>query len=305
MKKLSTTSATDIVLTGDVFDLPHITLDELHTFYEGIAILTAAGKTVYIIGGNHENLNTKLTTFDKIPHLGFTYIKSGKIFSSAYCDVHCVEHLGIHKIPDLVLDTKKTNVLLSHFRSGVGMIKEETNVQAISEKFDCVIASDIHYNYQPYPNIYYTSTPYGIHYTPKTFYGFIELSINKGDVSVDYVAVDLPSKYKITAKPSTVGALVKQVVKENDYVRVHVEGTPDELSELPELTSKFVSYNKVATEVDDSVLAGMVDDLSTAGTFDVFDTVKVLVKATIVAGDATYMLELGEEQIDEIRREIG
>jgi len=288
-----------------VFDLPHITLDEQQTFYEGIQILKDAEKDVYILGGNHENLDKTLTTFDKIPHIGFTYIKKGKLFSSTYCDVHCAEHLSIHQATDIALDTKKTNILLSHFRCDLGMIKEEVNVQYISEKFDYVIASDIHYHHKPFDNVYYTSSPYGLHYSPKTTYGFLEITVEKAKVEVKTVLLDLPSKYKIIATPNTAGNVMKYATKHDDYISIQVTGTPQELEDLPELTSKNITYNKKVSEIDDDVMIGMVNELADSGKFDVFDTIKKLVRANVMGQGGEYLLTVGEEQIDEIRKEIG
>ena len=194
-------ASTIVFLNGDTFDKAQATLQEIGLLYEGINILRGAGKEVYITDGNHEEIDRETTTFDLLPHDGYTRIKVN-CFEAASTYVWLVGHPHINFITaeHFPIMTDKKNVLVSHYRSDIGVAAEEIDNSLVSTRFDDTILSDIHYRLVPADNIRYTSSPYGIHFSPAKDYGYCMLHITDEGYEIEDITLNLPSKEKVICK---------------------------------------------------------------------------------------------------------
>jgi len=186
-----------VILSGDIFDRAKPTYEEVALFYELLGYLEDAGK-VFVIAGNHEELGGSKTIFDYLPNYKFTYVKDGTItFNNVH--LYLLGHPFIDQLENPAFPYfEENNILISHYRSDIGVAPSEVDNDLVSEKFDLVILSDIHYDFQPYENIVYTSSPYSINFSEKgPIYGFIKLKIHGDTFEYERVGLDLPSKYII------------------------------------------------------------------------------------------------------------
>ena len=242
--QLFTTLANDgsdiVVLSGDIFDKAVATLFEIAVFFEGIDILKSAGKEVVIIDGNHEELSKDQTTFDMLPHEGFKRIKADCI-EFDYCYVWLVGHPHIKYLesPDFPMIRDRDNILISHYRSDIGFAPEEIDNSKISDMFSDVILSDIHFKLQPADNIRYTSSPYGITYTTKKEYGYVQLLIEEDTYEIRDIELNLPSKEKITVKKDELDDTLAGLDDQNRY-KIEVIGESD-----TETLEKLKGYDNI------------------------------------------------------------
>lgn len=256
-----------IILNGDIFDKAKPTFLEIGVFYEGIQKLK--DKTVYIVEGNHEELSTKSTTFDFLPEAGFSRIKADCL-SFPHVYLWLVGHPYISNIEKDLLPIMydKKNILISHYRSDIGYAKEEVDNSIVSSRFDDAVLSDIHYRLFPADNIQYTSSPYGIHFTPDKDYGYCTIDATKPNYKIDFIKLDLPCKVKLTVKADTLKDTVKQLDKANRYnLEVLGEATTDNLSQISD-----------RSEVSKFTFSGLGGEESVK---DITDDMKVLANSTL------------------------
>lgn len=226
-KVLANDGSDIVVLNGDIFDKAIATLFEIAVFFEGIDILKEAGKEIVIIDGNHEELNSHQTTFDMLPHDGFKRLKADCI-EFDYCYIWLVGHPHIKYLeaPDFPIAKDRPNILISHYRSDIGFASEEIDNSKISDMFDDVILSDIHFKLKPADNIRYTSSPYGITYTTKKEYGYVQLLIEEDTYEITDKILTLPSKEKIITKKEELDDILESLDQQNIY-KLEIVGESD------------------------------------------------------------------------------
>jgi len=245
-----------VILNGDTFDKALATLQEIGVFYEGINILTTAGKEVYITDGNHEELDKDTTTFSLLPHDGYTHIKADYLESNSTY-IWLVGHPYIQSITDdyFPIMTDKKNILVSHYRSDIGVADEEIDNNLVSDRFDDTILSDIHYKLVPADNIRYTSSPYGIHFTPAKTYGYCMVRLNPEGYEVEDITLNLPSKEKVICKDDTLKDTLAALDEANVYkIEIIGDSNSEALLAIQDASnvSKF-SFTETtkSTDVDD------------------------------------------------------
>ena len=218
--QLFTTLANDssniVILSGDIFDKANATLEEIGLFYEGLELLQ--DKRVYIIEGNHEELSEYETTFKFLPSGKYTLVQSDYlVHPTSY--IWLVGHPHIHPLvkDNFPIMKDKKNILISHYRSDIGFAKEEISNEIISDKFTNTILSDIHYRLYPAENIRYTSSPYGIHFSPKKEYGYTQIYFSKNGFEIKDITLDLPSKIKVTTSSDKLEDTLKSLSDKHLY----------------------------------------------------------------------------------------
>lgn len=294
-KLLSEQDVDVYVLNGDIFEHPNPTLYEIDTFYEGINTLPKTSRII-ITDGNHEALSRKVSTFDLLPTVDYEYIEDGIIHTDAFTDIYLVGHRNINGIIHKVRDLKtKNNILISHIRCTVGMIKEELNLKLISNMFHYVFLGDIHFRYKPFDNVEYTSQPYNDKYTPEVDTGFIILTLHGKKYTHEYHKVSLPNKIRLRVDMSDLDDTLKTLKPSNKY-KIIVSGTLDEFEALKPPMSNVI-YDKIIISEEES-LDEMVDDLKADGKIDIIEN---LIK---VAMDAYELTPEHEELGREILRGI-
>jgi len=260
-EELANDGSNIIILSGDIFDKAVATLYEIAVFYEGIEILKGAGKQVFVIDGNHEELSATQTTFDLLPHEAYTRIKSDCIeFNSIYLWLVGHPHIKSLEGSSFPIAKDKPNILISHYRSDIGFVGEEISNELISSMFTETILSDIHYKLTPAENIRYTSSPYGISYTPNKTYGYCQIHINENGFVVNDVELDLPSKIKLVVKKDELQDTVDSLDKKNRY-KIEIIGNSDSetLQTLQDVSC--VTKFSFSENFDDEMVDDITDEL--------------------------------------------
>jgi len=191
-EEIVTSNPNILILNGDIFDKATPNFVEIYYFYKFIDIVYNNGIKIYVLAGNHEEIDKEHTTFDYLPEKNFTYIKQ-KAINLYSTTLLLVEHPLIHNILEYRKALVSTDtILVSHYRSRLKFADEEVDNKAISEVFDEIILSDIHYPYKPYSNISYTSSPYSTAFVQDSAFGFIELNIFPDKHTTTFKELKLP-----------------------------------------------------------------------------------------------------------------
>ena len=272
---LATNDSGIILLNGDTFDKAKATYEEIGLFYEGIEILESHGKIIYVTDGNHEEISDGVTTFDYLPHKGYSRIKVDSL-SFDGVDVWIVGHPYINMIDKglLPISYDKKNILISHYRSDIGYADAEIDNEKVSSTFDDTILSDIHYRLSPAHNIQYTSSPYGIHFTPDKDYGYCTLEIADGDYKIEFIKLDLPSKVKVVIKQKDLTDTLPTLDTANRY-NLEVVGisNSENLMSISEKQDFITKFN--FTDIEDSIMEVITDDLKEAGDVSVSEIIMI------------------------------
>lgn len=291
---LASDDSDTVVLSGDIFDKAKPTFQEIGLLYEGIELLS--DKVVYIIDGNHEELSDTTTTFDYLPQAGYTRIKADVLtFDSTYIWLVGHPHIDLITKDLLPIMYDKKNILISHYRSDIGYAKEEVDNELVSRRFDDTILSDIHYRLTPADNIQYTSSPYGIHFTPDKDYGYCTLEISNDGYNIEFVKLSLPSKIKITTTVADLPDTLQQLDPTNLYnLEISGSSTSETLMLIGDTpcVSKFIFSELVVDDMEE-----IADDLKAAGDNSISEIIMV----------ALDDVELSEEELlraEQILKEV-
>ena len=211
-----------VIFMGDLLDKARPSLEELKLLKEGLNKIHA--KKI-VLDGNHEAVTKDSSTYDYIDIEGLDYVPYEALDIEGV-KIHTMGYKNINKY----LLLPRCDILLSHFRSNFGIIKEEVSTEEISKKANTVFLGDIHQVYSPLPNVHYTSSPYGIHFSKENHkHGYVELMVDNGTYEFCNVELDLPTKL-ILDLPIKACNSIKDT---NNLVRVRVTGTSEELESLP------------------------------------------------------------------------
>jgi len=284
---LSKQDAEVIFILGDTFDVNKPSLDEISLFYEGISLLY--NKKVYLIDGNHEAITSDISVFDKLPQVGFTYIKND-IIKIEGIRIYLVSWTRLRALPKLIKGglSSLPKCLMTHIRCTVPPhIKEELPLAPIVKAFNTVVAGDIHMTgYKPFDNMYYTGQPYSTHYKVKGLHTVLGLTFDRRGLKVEQLYTTFPNKVLITTTANDVPKL-----NNTDLFKVRVSGTITELEELKDKGN--IIYDKVLSDINTKTLD---DDDIRAGKINISDTIlKVMSNMDISDGSMLYGKELMEE----------
>lgn len=247
-----------IFILGDTFDTNKPTLDEISLFYEGMALLK--DKEVILIDGNHESISDDVTVFDKIPQVGYRYIKND-IIKIEGIRIYLLSWSKLSRLSRMVDSglTSLPKALFTHVRCTIPPhIKEEVPLKKVSEAFNMVVAGDIHITgHKPFDNFHYTGQPYSTHYKSKGLQSVLEVTFDKRGVTAEPIYTNFPNKIMYKVHASEVSKL-----NNVDLFKLKVTGSISELAELPD--SNNIIYEKTVsafdmTKVDDLMVTGKID----------------------------------------------
>lgn len=281
-----------VIFAGDLFDKARPSLEEIQYVTEFVKDLHKANTKleVIIIDGNHEAVTKGTSTYDYIQIPYTKYIPLGKL----KINQTDIQFFGYKHLKDY-LYTPKADILISHFRCNVGVIKEEVPLNKIAPRYKDVILGDIHMMYNPLPNVWYTSSPYGLHYTASPQkHGYIKLTVKPQGYSIDRIELNLPQKLKLSLTPSEYTELLSTEL-EHRYV-IEVTGTLQELKDLPkhELVRLIPKLKSITVQLENINTSSTTP--GTVGSRDVVSQLKD------VLAEALPRDKLGI--IDEIYREV-
>jgi len=219
VEEIKKQSPDQVWILGDFFDSSKPKVKELRLARKFIDSL---GVPVMYLEGNHERVNAQsyiLKDLEKlldITPLAYHF----KINSTT------IAAFGHKDIKDIV-DSKNADILLSHFRwthplYGYGELRGDEN--EICRKFNSIILGDIHSNYNPRPNVTYTSSPYTINFSSTQDTGFITLNIYKNGYSFSHIKTHLPNKVKLKVTLNKLSQLMATLDDINlYYIEVEVK----------------------------------------------------------------------------------
>ena len=236
-----------VIFAGDLFDKARPSLEELKLVISELSFL-ATSSQIFIIAGNHEAVTRRSTIFDYINFNEFASVIKDKDITINHTSIRLTDWMTIKKYDVM---KSKVDVLISHFRSNLGFIKEEVNTAVIARSANLVVLGDIHQAYSPLDNVHYCSSPYSTKFTSPltTTYGYIELHIAaEANVAPTFnrVVLNLPSKFKISTTLSS--NALQQLVNAGHMLKIEAKGTMEELAELPQY--KNVQYIKTCITTD-------------------------------------------------------
>lgn len=251
-KTINTKEYDMVIFMGDLFDRARPTLEEIAIVRQGIALIDS---TCVVLDGNHEAVNKTESTYDYIDIPRLAYLP----FNMLQLEGLNVFLMGYKHINNYVM-VPKCDILLSHFRSNMGIIKEEVPTEEIAKRANLVtFLGDIHQEYSPLSNVHYTSSPYGIHFSKEQHtHGYIELSINEGTYEYKREALKLPTKVILDMTPLEIRDNILKLDTKNLY-RIRVQGTSEELEKLPELP--YVQYITSLTLKEEDVTIDTKTDI--------------------------------------------
>lgn len=238
---ISTKKYDMVIFMGDLFDRARPSLEEIQLLQFCIMKLNDRGVRTLVFDGNHEAVTKDSSTFDYLRIEGLEYLPYDLL------DIEGVKihTLGYSNLSKYIL-LPKCDILLSHFRSNFGIIKEEISTEEVSKKANIVFLGDIHQEYSPLPNVHYTSSPYGIHFSKENHkHGYVELVVNNGTYEFSRVPLDLPNKLILELDASS----ISKVTPNGNLLRIKVKGTPEELESLPRVPNvQYITSLKLKEE---------------------------------------------------------
>ena len=259
IKHLCLNDSKYIVFAGDLLDKARPTLEEQEIIIEAFINLYENKKVVYVIAGNHEAITKTKSTYDFLYLPNYVeYITDGLVyFGDIVARLTSWHHLD--KLYDVPREDK-SDLLISHIRCNIGYAKEEFPIDELKNVAGVSILGDIHLPHSPAENVYYTNTPYSIHFSDiDTEFGYIVYDTNTGNIN--RVKLDLPQKYLLESCPVNLNELDKQ-----HLYKIKVQGTYKDLEQYTN-TDNIRFIKQIVTENVE------VQDKETADIEHFFDTI--------------------------------
>lgn len=246
-----------IIFAGDLLDTNRPTLEEQKLLLDAFHKLKYNGIKVKVISGNHEALTNTTNVYDYILPHNAEYIRDSFLYVMNTAPNHI--NTGIRMISwtdvKFVNHEPSNDILVTHLRANHGLLKEEFDIQKLSECYEQVFMGDLHFRYSPFKNVHYTSSPYTTKFSPLSSLkdcGFIMLDTVTREWK--YIDLDLPSKIKIECSFKDLQDVRHGL--EKHLLKVYVSGTLEELKSIP--TEDNVIYVKLTTNLNVQQLAQSV-----------------------------------------------
>lgn len=233
-----------VIFIGDLLDKARPSLEEIALLTEGLSYIKSRK---IVLDGNHEAVSKSTCTYDYIDIPDLEYQE----FTQMNIEGVSLFLMGYKRLKDYLL-VPKSDILLSHFRSNFGIIKEEADTESIAKKANTVFLGDIHQRHSPLSNVFYTGSPYGIHFSKEQHkQGYIELEISNKEYKYTYCDLDLPTLVikDIEAKDAST------LDPKDNILRVRVKGSSEELEALPNIPNVQYITSLVLREVQTQVIS--------------------------------------------------
>ena len=135
-------------------------------------------------------------------------------------------------------------ILISHARCTIPPhIVEEVDISYLSKHFKLTVLGDIHYDYQPYKNVIYTTSPSNVVFNTtlgsKAFRGYIGL--RGGSFKYERIQTKLPTKWVVefdSVKEARAFILENQAAR--DYYKIFITDLAENLPELHGITGSRI-----------------------------------------------------------------
>lgn len=213
-----------VILGGDIFDRLPSNMDEIALFFDLVAIFT---KPTYIYSGNHEALKkstTFLTSFKKAVNRLNNNVHIIDDFHSICNGI--VDIIPYNKLRAPFPENLKSKILCTHVRGEIPPhVKPEVDLD-IFNKWDIVLAGDLHSYDNCQRNILYPGSPYTTSFhRQKVKTGAILL--NTDDLSHTWLEFKLPQLLKLS-----VGISDPKPQNGYDHIIYEIEGNLEDLSKV-------------------------------------------------------------------------
>ncbi len=297
--KIKEQQADYLILGGDIFDKANPNLDEISAFYYMVDKVKDNFQEIILISGNHEDLDKNTTCYHKLPQVGFTFLEftNEPYIKSDGFAFYFASHHKINKIKDIEVSNKK-NILFSHIRSSIGIVKAEASMNKISKQFDYVFLGDIHIPYKPYKNVEYCGSPYTIQYEGPRDTGFFRLEFDKGNMKIDFINTKhLPQKVKFIMTVDEYNHFLAYFDKANLYKIVLKDNVKSlENLKIPNNVSIVFSSTLSNNELEEEVY-----EIKKVGNINVIDTFLNIMENREELNKE--ILQEGQKLLDEFKRE--
>lgn len=228
-----------LIIAGDTLDSINPKKEEVRMLMYMFHQLNKSNVTTLLVSGNHETIKTGSSILDymeldKFPNVWYrdNYHKDGVTF-------HLVNHdeLTTHKH----MKCDGCNVLVSHFRCNYNQfVTEEIDVEKFTASYDLCIVGDIHDGFT-LGKIWYTNNAVNKEFDTHPKCGYLEITktetnctisrIESSVPSLRYLKLDAQRYAKIKGSSYDMG---------NDFYKIEVEGTPEELRGLTPLHNSIL-----------------------------------------------------------------
>lgn len=212
------------VFSGDLLNHARPTLEELQLLSQELRRLKqSTNSRIIILGGNHEAVTKHTTTYNYIEISSIEY-HDNITLDDEQLELRSWTYMKTHKL-DYKYDT-----LITHLRSNMGLIKEEYDIESLSQSFNLVIMGDIHKAYSPFDNVHYTSSPYSTKFMSESTKGYGIGVFNLDTREFSRVELELPCKLKLRCPFIKVDETLKDL--DAHIIKLEVVGTLEELKSL-------------------------------------------------------------------------
>lgn len=236
-----------VVLGGDIFDRLPTNMDELTLYFDLVSVFT---KPTYIYSGNHEALKkttTFLTSFKKCT----SWINSNVQIIDDFHTIcnGSVDIIPYNKLREPYPESLTGKILCTHVRGEIPPhVKPEVDL-SIFDKWQTVLAGDLHSYDNCQRNILYPGSPYTTSFhrsIVKT--GAILLNIDT--LEHEWLEFKLPQLLKISS------TIDEDRVSDNyNHIIYEVEGSLEELSKLED--DETINKKLTKRSLDSSLILSM------------------------------------------------
>lgn len=240
-KRLNTLqhSADIMILGGDIFDrIP--TLEELELYFELISNIII---TTYIFDGNHEATKKGHTFLDKLSSITYAANNHALILNDNF-SYDCIDIIPYKNIKKFNPKDFKNKILCTHVRGNISPhVKEEIDLNKLN-RWDVVLAGDLHAYSNSQRNILYPGSPLSINFHRNPIKNGIIL-FDTNSMTHDWIDLKLPQLIR-----KTVNSVEEAIPTEYDHTIYEIEGDIKSLSNIENnelIDKKIINKNTEAT----------------------------------------------------------
>lgn len=229
-----------LVIGGDIFDkLP--SMEELELYYDFISAITIP---TYIYAGNHEALK-KNTTFLTNLKKSTTWVNHRVEILDDFTTIQGVDFIPYNKLKEPWPDNLNSRILCTHVRAEIlPHVKAEIDL-ALLDKWDLVLAGDLHSYSNSQRNILYPGSPITTSFHRNVVDTGVIL-LNTENLEHEWIKLKLP---QLIRKTIQAGEPMPQT--EYDHTIYEVEG---DMSSLSNMENSELLDKKVVKRSQDTAL---------------------------------------------------
>lgn len=234
-------SADLIVLGGDIFDRFPNNMSEISLYFNLVKIFK---KPTVIYPGNHEALKRN-TTFLSALHESTKWVNDNVLIFDDFETYMGIDFIPYNKLKEVYPDSLQSRILCTHVRGEIPPhVKPEIDLAKL-DRWDIVLAGDLHSYDNCQRNILYPGSPYTTSFH-RSLVKTGAILLNTDTLQHDWLEFNLPQLLKVT-----VGVSDPKPATSFHHTIYEIEGNLEELSRLED--SDLID-KKLVKRQQDSVL---------------------------------------------------